>query len=129
MGLFRNLFRKAQELDFQDRRIVLLEGEVRHLQNKLMLTEKAWKDERAKKDKVLLRHADMMSQKAGLVPAFVKDAEPPAKEEPDHETEGRIAEIARMQKEADDAEGLAPRPLDYYRELVREEGAESLILN
>jgi hypothetical protein len=77
-----HLWRARQtDLDFQTKRADWLDSQLARIEAELKLTQKSLESERKAKDKVLLRHADMMSQKAGLFGAFVKDADPKKPEE------------------------------------------------
>lgn len=114
MGLIGNLFRKAQDLDFQDRRIVILESDLARANLELGLAKKAIDTARNSENKTLRRHADMMSQKAGLTPTFVKDAEPKKGLAPDPDGEERIHSIATIQRQADIDDGLEPEPIEFY---------------
>lgn len=120
MGLISNLFRKASELDFQDRRIVILESELARANAELTLAKKVIDAARSSENKTLRRHADMMSQKAGLTPAFVKDATPKEAEtliEYDDEMERRITAAAKLQRNIDPE----PQPLEFYEDAVRKD--------
>lgn len=127
MSFITKWLARQADLDFQTKRADWLDGQIAHLETRLQLTEKALIDERKAKDKFVLRHSDMMSQKAGLVPAFIKDAEPKEPHKPNPEEEDRIHSMAEMQRTADIDEGLEPYPIEWYENKLRENPEQYLI--
>jgi len=126
--MFKKWFNQASQIDTLNRDLEFerkakeqIEGLLEREETRNELLESAVKSERAKKDKVLLRHADMMSQKSGLTPAFVKDAE--SKKEPDNlieyddEMERRITAAAKLQQDIDPE----PQSLEFYEESIRQD--------
>lgn len=107
---------RQSDLDFQTKRADWLDGQLARLELELKEAKKALAAERSSKDKFVLRHSDMMAQRAGLTPAFVKDAAPPLPPEPDftQEDEDRITFMAQANMEADKAQGLTAYPIEHY---------------
>lgn len=129
MGFVGNLFTKAAEIGQLGRHINFLQAQLDREIWKREALEKSLKAERAAKDRVLLRHADMMSVKAALHGAFVKDAEQKAVVPPtiSQEDKERIRWMAEQMRTADlDEKGQAP-DLQVYIDKIAESPDDYLV--
>lgn len=122
---------RQSDLDFQTKRADWLDGQLVRKEQEVKLLQDALVAERKAKDKFTLRHSDMMAQKAGLAPAFIKDAEPKKDvvQELSPADEEELMFLAQANMDADAEAGLPLYPIEHYVSKLKEMNYKELILN
>lgn len=123
MGWLHNAFKTAGEVASLEREAAFLQGLLNAEKERVILLESAIVKERAAKDKVLLRHADIMTRQAKLGEHFVNDALPKLEIEPEPLTLQEIEKLewaAQVSRDADLEIGI-DKPIEMYLEAVRQD--------
>lgn len=121
MGWIRNAFKTAGEVNSLVREVGFLQGLLEARDKRIEMLEAVIVSERKAKDKVLLRHADMMSAQAKLGQHFVNDAIPKLEIEPEPLTLQQIEAIdwaAKAMRDADIEAGVE-RPIEAYIDAIK----------
>jgi len=122
MGWLKNAFATAGEVKSLTHEVGFLQGLLEAADKRNALLEATIIKERAAKDKVLLRHADIMTRQAKLGEHFVNDALPKLEIEPEPLTLQQSEAIewaATQMRDADIEANIEPRPIEMYREAIK----------
>lgn len=121
------MFARLSETNFLRFKCEFLEDQLAKTEGRLKRTEDALAQERAAKDRIILRYADQISVKNGVYGKFTQDAKeevPETKSEPDE----KLMWLAQQQRQADlDAGYTNVQPLEHYIEELSRNPEEYII--
>lgn len=129
MGIVRNLFRKAVEIDILDRQNAILAGEVAKLKFERDANAKQVIAERNKRDKDNQQFNKALLQLAGGKHQLLQEPLPLEEPKEPELTERQLAGIRALAQETldnDIASGIAPLSLEQYEQMILAKGDEYL---